>query len=79
MISCQISYLPLGTERINEAVEQILEKIVRSGLSHEIGGMSTTVQGPEKTVVALVGEILESAGRQGQYVLDVRFSNTCGI
>ncbi len=79
MISCQISYIPLGTEAINEQVEKVLAIIERSGATCEIGGMSTTLTGEREVIVRLISEILEFAERETTFILDVRLSNQCGL
>lgn len=79
MIGCQISYIPLGTEAINEAVDRILERIEMSGLPHEIGGMATTLRGDREDVCALVADLVALADSLGVFILDVRYSNRCGI
>ena len=79
MISCSISFLPLGTELINEQVNHVLDIISQSGLQFEIGGMSTTLVGKVEEVSVLISEILNYADKETTFVLDVRYSNQCGL
>jgi uncharacterized protein YqgV (UPF0045/DUF77 family) len=79
MISCQISYIPLGTEAINEQVDEVLLIIERSGLIYEIGGMATTLTGEKEAIIRLINNILGYAARETTFILDVRLSNQCGL
>ena len=78
IIACQISYLPLRTDRIGEEVGKILSVIRNSGFECSIGVFATEIKGPKKQVFSLIQDIFEVAETEGQFVLDVKLSNICG-
>ncbi len=78
VVACQISYLPLGTENVEEKVEKVLLAIVASGLECEVGAFATECRGSRASVFSLLQEIFALAEAEGRFVLDVKLSNTCG-
>ena len=78
IIACQISYLPLRTDRVGEEVEKILSVIRNSGLECSIGVFATEIKGSKTQVFSLIQDIFEVAETEGQFVLDVKLSNICG-
>jgi len=78
IVACQISYVPVITDRINEKVEKILALIRESGLEYSTGIFATELRGPKKGVFSLVEDIFEAAEAEGQFVLEVKLSNVCG-
>lgn len=78
IIACQISYLPLRTDRIGERVEKILSVVRNSELECSIGVFATDIKGRKPQVFSLIREIFEVAETEGQFVLEVKLSNICG-
>ena len=76
-LSCQISYLPLGTDQTSAYVNEIIKLIADSGLDHEVGAFATVIGGKHSALLALIADILQVASRCN-FVLDIRISNTCG-
>ena len=77
-IACQMSYLPLGTENIEEKVEKILYILRNSGLEFKIGSFATEIKGSKARVFSLIKDIFEIAETEGQFVLELKLSNICG-
>ena len=77
-IACQMSYLPLGTENIEEKVEKILHMLRNSGLEIKVNSFATEIKGSKAEVFSLIEDIFETAETESQFVLDLKLSNICG-
>ena len=77
VISCEVSYLPLDG-KTNGHIEEILSLITNSGLDYEIGYYRTILRGDMDDILSLIRVLYNKADGVGGFVLDVRFSNTCG-
>jgi uncharacterized protein YqgV (UPF0045/DUF77 family) len=71
-----VSYIPLSRGVVDLEVMQVLKLIEESGLEFKIGKLSTEIVGKKSKVLSLIGEILEMTG---PYVVDVKFSDQCGL
>ena len=78
IIACQISYLPLKTDRVGEKVEKILSVLGLSGLEYSTGVFATEIKGPKAQIFSLISDIFEVAETEGQFVLEIKLSNICG-
>ena len=78
IVACQISYLPLRTENIDEKVEKILYILRNSGLEFKIGSFATEIKGTKARVFSAIKDIFEAAETEGQFVLELKLSNICG-
>lgn len=78
MMSCQISFCPLGSTDISGDVDRVLEVIRLSGLDHQVGVFSTVVRGEKDRVFNLTREIYQAMEKTCGFVMDVKFSNLCG-
>jgi len=78
IIACQISYVPVRTDRIDEKVENILSLIENSGLEWNTGLFASEVRGPKIPVFSLIDDIFEGAEAEGQFILEIKLSNICG-
>ncbi|MFA5576338.1 MAG: YkoF family thiamine/hydroxymethylpyrimidine-binding protein [Tissierellaceae bacterium] len=79
VISCQITYLPIGKEDYSGEVEEVLELISLSGLSYNIDIMSTTIQGKADRIFTLISDIYEKMSVQGNnFTMNIIISNVCG-
>lgn len=76
-VSCEVSYLPLGG-KTTEQIEEILSIITNSGIDYEIGYYRTILRGGMDDVMSLIKDLYDKADSFGDFVIDVRFSNTCG-
>ena len=77
IVACQMSYLPLRTENIEEKVEKILYIIRNSGLEFKVGSFATEIKGSKARVFSLIQDIFEVAETEGQFVLELKLSNIC--
>ncbi len=78
VIACQISYVPVITDRVNEKVEKILSLIRKSGLEYSTGIFATEIRGQKTDLFSLVQDIFDAAEAEGQFILEVKLSNVCG-
>ena len=78
IIACQMSYLPLRTENIEEKVEKILYILKNSGLEFKTGSFATEIKGTKARVFSAIKDIFEVAETEGQFVLELKLSNICG-
>nr|MBC8360530.1 thiamine-binding protein [Candidatus Desulfatibia profunda] len=60
-IACQMSYLPLKTDNIEEKVKNILNVIKNFGLEYKTGAWATEINGPKEQVFALIREVFDAA------------------
>jgi uncharacterized protein YqgV (UPF0045/DUF77 family) len=80
VLSCQLSFYPLGREDYLSPINEVLSLIQNSGLQHTIGEASTLIYGPPDRVFALLQRITESMNDVGcRFVMPVSLSNTCGL
>ena len=79
VISCQLSFYPLGTEQIRDNVNEVLKIIEESGLEKETNEVGTTIFGEASEVYSLLEKItVEMDEKDLQYALSINISNSCG-
>jgi uncharacterized protein YqgV (UPF0045/DUF77 family) len=80
MISCQISYYPLRQTELNAGVHEVLDIIQDSGLSVDVGKMSTVVSGETAAVYRLLQKLTEAMAAKGrEFVLSITVSTSCPL
>jgi len=79
IISCQICFIPINEGNINLSVDRILKLVETSGIEYQVGMMSTELKGERKSLMYLINQILDDALENTKFILDIRFSNQCGI
>lgn len=77
VISCQLSFYPLGREDYLADIDAVLRLVEQSGLRHTVGGMATTVTGRANDVFALLHQIAATA--RCPFSMPLLLSNTCGV
>lgn len=77
IVVCEVSYLPLDGDT-NVHIEDILDLITKSNVDYEIGSYRTILKGNINTIMELTKSMYQKADSLGSFVIDVRFSNTCG-
>ncbi|MCL2580151.1 MAG: Ykof family thiamine-binding protein [Oscillospiraceae bacterium] len=78
-IACQLSFVPIGDIDYNREIGLVLDMIAASGLTHEVGAMSTIIRGESLKVLALLGQIIQHEAESGhRYTMTAAISNTCG-
>ena len=79
IISCQICFIPINEGNINLSVDRILKLVETSGIEYQVGMMSTELKGERESLMFLINQILDDALENTKFILDIRFSNQCGI
>ena len=78
-VACQLSFSPIGVVDYNSEICRVLELIENSGLSADVGSMSTIVRGQHTQVLELIGQIVELQAQNGsRFIINMALSNTCG-
>ncbi|MCK9217851.1 MAG: thiamine-binding protein [Firmicutes bacterium] len=79
IVSCQITYLPIGTVDYPDEVNDVLEIIKESGLEYNVDIMSTTIRGESDIVFNLIKKIhSEMSGKNYNFTMNILLSNICG-
>lgn len=78
LISCQLSFYPLGQEGYMESIENVLEIIKKNEVEYRTNDMSTIIIGPQEDIFRLLNRITDMMYDE-QFVLNSTISNTCGI
>ena len=79
IVSCQLSFIPIGNEEYLDKIDEVLNLIKETGLEYNIGILSTTVRGDSKIVLDLIADINKSMSIAGcSYTMNIILSNTCG-
>ncbi len=79
MISCQISFYPLNTKKVNEKVKKVINIISKSNLEYESNSLSTIIYGEADKVYLLLKEItLEMDEDNSEFSMSINISNSCG-
>lgn len=79
IISCQISFIPINEGNINLSVDRILKLVETSGIEYKVGMMSTELKGERESLMQLINQMMDYALKNTKFILDIRFSNQCGI
>ena len=78
-IACQLSFCPLGKEQYRTEIDKVLKMINDSGLSAQVGSMSTVITGESKVILSLLERIIQQqAEDEVQYIMNLAISNVCG-
>ena len=79
IISCQITYFPIGSRQYLEEIDEVLELIKNSGLDYNVDILSTTIKGEADKVFDLITNIhKEMSYKNCNYTMNVMVSNICG-
>lgn len=79
IISCQISFYPLNTKKVNDQVKKVINLISDSKLEYESNSLSTTVFGEAEKVYALLEEItIKTDEDKSEFSMSINISNSCG-
>ncbi len=79
IVSCQLSFIPIGNEEYLDEINKVLSLIKETGLEYNVGILSTTVRGYLKIVLDLIADINKSMSISGcSYTMNILLSNTCG-
>ncbi len=78
VVSCQISFSPIGDADYLPEIKHVLDIIHKSGLENTVGIMSTTVRGAKSEVFKLVEKIFDTMENRCSFIMDIKLSNLCG-
>lgn len=79
IISCQISFYPLNTTKVNEKVNKVINLISESKLEYESNFVSTIIYGRAEKIYSLLAEITAKMDAdQSQFSMSINISNSCG-
>lgn len=79
VISCQISFYPLNTKKVNAEVRRVINIINESKLDYESNAISTIVYGKATEIYQLLAEItLKMNENNTKFSMVINISNSCG-
>jgi uncharacterized protein YqgV (UPF0045/DUF77 family) len=76
-VTAQFALYPLGVADFGPRLEAALAAVPATGVSVEMGRMSTTVEGTEEQGFAALREAFHGAAATGDVVLVATVSNAC--
>ena len=79
VITCQISFLSLGNEKVDLAVKKVIDIIESFNVNVRVGLLSTEIKGPSSEILKLIQEIVSYSNKHSKFVLDIKISNICGL
>ena len=77
MVTCQFSLYPLREPNLSPALDRAMEGVRSTGLTPQMGSMSTYIEGDEDTVFEALKRAFRQAAADGELVLVVTVSNAC--
>jgi uncharacterized protein YqgV (UPF0045/DUF77 family) len=77
-ITCEISFIPIGTKDYNKDIEQVIEMIASYGMEYHVGLLSTTVRGEKNKVFEMLQQIFDASDKKMKFTMTVKLSNECG-
>ena len=77
MVTCQFSLYPLREPSLSPALERAMEGVRSTGLTPQLGSMSTYIEGDEDTVFEALKRAFRRAAEEGDLVLVATVSNAC--
>lgn len=80
MISCQLSFYPLGRADYLPPIEEVLSLIKNSGLKYKVGETSTLIIGAPGQMFSLLQNVTERMDKSGcKFAMSASISNVCGL
>ncbi len=77
-VSCQFSLYPLKQEKLGEILGEAVRELDQVGVSYQVGGMSTEMEGEEEEVFRALRSAFRQVAEHGVAVLVATVSNACG-
>lgn len=79
IISCQITYFPIDSNKYLDEINEVLELIKDSGLDYNVDILSTTIKGEADKIFNLITNIhKEMSYKNCNYTMNIMVSNICG-
>ncbi|MHA1917342.1 MAG: YkoF family thiamine/hydroxymethylpyrimidine-binding protein [Candidatus Ranarchaeia archaeon] len=79
MISCEVSFYPLGHENINKIVNEFLSLIKTDKIKIETNKMSTYLEGENDLIFDTLKEVYKEISKKYGSVITIKISNVCAI
>ena len=79
MIQAEISLYPLGETRLSTRIDGFVALLRQSGLTVDVGRMSTFVAGESAAFFPALQDAFESDAVRGGTVMTVKVSNACPL
>jgi uncharacterized protein YqgV (UPF0045/DUF77 family) len=79
MITCQFSLYPLREPNLSPALDRAMEGVRSTGLTPQVGSMSTYIEGDEDAVFEALKRAFRRAAEEGELVLIATVSNACRV
>lgn len=80
IVSCQLSFYPLGEVDFLPFIDTVIAIIQNSGLPYTVNDMSTIISGESAQVFTLLQTITNTMhAQQCSFSMNITFSNTCGV
>jgi uncharacterized protein YqgV (UPF0045/DUF77 family) len=79
MVTCQFSLYPLREPSLSPALERAMEGVRSTGLTPQVGSMSTYIEGNEDAVFEALKRAFRGAAEEGELVLVATVSNACRV
>ncbi len=79
MVTCQFSLYPLRDPNLSPALERAMEGVRSTGLTPQVGSMSTYLEGDETAVFEALRRAFRRAAEDGELVLVATVSNACRV
>ena len=76
--ACELSFLPIVSDKYSRDVKTVLDIIENSGLEFEAGSMSTLIRGSSEKIFSLLSQIYDSLDDSCSFSMVVKISNLCG-
>lgn len=78
MISAEVSLYPQKTTRASDIINESIQSLARQGINHQVGPISTRIQGSEEQVWSGIRSMFNTASSAGEVNMVVTFSNSAG-
>ncbi len=76
-VQAEVSLYPLRTATLMDSIDAFVERLRQSGLSVEIGPMSSRIRGESEDLFRALGEAFEGAARRCDVVVTLKVTNAC--
>lgn len=76
--SCEIAFIPIGSEDYISPIDKTLDIIKSYGLEYHVGLMSTTIRGDKDKIFKLISDIYNTMDEECKFTMDIKLSNICG-
>jgi len=76
-VQIEVSFYPLGTERVGPGIESFIENVRSSGYDPEVGRMSTVISGEMDPLMSAISKAYHAGTGEGQSVMVLKISNAC--